>query len=394
MTRVFEDLSRSLVAFEQDSTLVCVVEMSQSSWLVASLAPGVARRPLKKLDPDAEALGKLVERWRGESERAVGRPIARVVVAYEAGRDGFWLARWLRARGLEAYVMHAASIAVSQEHRRPKTDRLDTQLLMRSLLGWLRGEADHCKMCQIPTEQEEDARRAGREREALMKDRTRLVNRMKSILTLAGVRGFNPALAKAKAALAAVRTPGGEPLGVNAMAELERQMERLALVRVQIKALASGRAERVAANPSAQARVMIEQLSQVFGLGVETAELLTVEVFVRALRDQRAVARFVGLTGSPNESGGRRREKGLARSGSSRVRHHLIQLAWRLVRFQPDCELVQWFARRTAGAPAKVRKTMIVALARKLVIALWRMATTGVIPDGLRLHPAVEAAAA
>jgi transposase len=172
------DLSRSLVAFQQDSTLVAVVEMSRSSWLVAGIVPGIGRHPLKKLDPSEEALLALLGRWRDEAA-AAGCTITRLAVAFEAGRDGFWLARWLRARGVEAHVIHPTSVAVSREHRRAKTDRLDTELLKRAFLGWLRGEPDHCSMAAIPTLEQEDAKRPSRERESLVGERTRIVNRMK-----------------------------------------------------------------------------------------------------------------------------------------------------------------------------------------------------------------------
>src|SRR5919106_193699 len=175
------DPSRSLTALEQDSTVIAVIEMSQSKWLVAAVIPGVARQPLKKLDADEEALLKLLHRLRNEANRA-GRAIKRIVVAYEAGRDGFWLARWLRTRDVEAYVIHPTSVAVSREHRRAKTDRLDTELLKRAFLGWLRGERRHCSMAAIPTVGEEDARRPNRERENLVGERTRVVNQMKAIL--------------------------------------------------------------------------------------------------------------------------------------------------------------------------------------------------------------------
>ena len=163
------DLSRSLTALELDSTLIAVIEMSLSSWLVAGIVPGVERQPLKKLAADESALLKLLHRWREEAEKA-GRRIERVAVAFEAGRDGFWLARWLKARSIEAHVIHAASVAVSREHRRAKTDRLDTELLKRAFLGWLRGEHDHCKMVDIPTIKNEDAKRPNRERENLVSE--------------------------------------------------------------------------------------------------------------------------------------------------------------------------------------------------------------------------------
>src|SRR5215468_2926667 len=152
------DLNRSLVAFDQTSTVVAVVELSLKSWVVSGSVPGVQRQPLKKLPADRDRLLALLERWRAEAIKA-GHAITRIAVAFEAGRDGFWLARWLRARGIEAYVMHASSIAMPREHRRAKTDRLDAEALMRSFLGWLRGEARHCRMAAIPTLAQEDAKR-------------------------------------------------------------------------------------------------------------------------------------------------------------------------------------------------------------------------------------------
>src|SRR5580692_3601066 len=202
------DLSRSLVAFEQNSTLVAVVELSLKAWLVSGLVPGLARQPLKKQGADPEALWSLLHRWRDQAIKA-GCKITRTVVAFEAGRDGFWLARWLRARGIEAYVIHPTSIPVSREHRRAKTDRLDTQLLMRAVLGWLRGEAKHCSMAAIPSLQEEDAKRPTRERENLVGERTRIVNRMKACLVRFGIRNFKPTLRKAPKRLNTLCTPEG-----------------------------------------------------------------------------------------------------------------------------------------------------------------------------------------
>jgi transposase len=186
------DLSRSLVVLEQDATLIAVIEMGQSSWLVAGIVPGVERSPLKKLAVDESALLKLL-RWREEAVQA-GHRIKRIAVAFDAGRDGFWLARWLRARGIEAHVIHASSVAVSREHRRAKTDRLDTELLKRAFLGWLRGERNHCKMVAIPTIEDEDAKRPNREREFLVGEQSRIINRMKATLSRLGIRGFNPKL--------------------------------------------------------------------------------------------------------------------------------------------------------------------------------------------------------
>ena len=190
------DLSRSLVALDQNSTMIAVIEMSRSSWLIAGIIPGIDRHPLKKLEPDQEGLLRLLRRWQDEATRA-GRTINRMAVAFEAGRDGFWLARWLRARGIEAHVIHPASIPVSREHRRAKTDRLDTELLKRAFLGWLRGEPNHCNMAAVPTLEQEDAKRPNREREVLVGERTRIVNRMKGTLARLGIRGFKLALRRA-----------------------------------------------------------------------------------------------------------------------------------------------------------------------------------------------------
>jgi transposase len=182
--------------------------MSQSTWLVAGVVPGINRQPLKKLGADERALLQLLHRWRDEVIKA-GHAVDRIAVAYEAGRDGFWLARWLRERGVEAHVIHPTSVAVSPEHRQAKTDRLDTELLKRSFLGRLRGEPGHCSMAMVPTAEEEDARRPNRERENLVSERTRIINRMKSTLARLGIRGFKPTLRKASEQLARLLTPRG-----------------------------------------------------------------------------------------------------------------------------------------------------------------------------------------
>src|SRR3989440_8681952 len=242
------DLSRSLTVLKGDSTLIAVIEMSQSSWLIAGIVPSVERQPLKKLAVDESALLKLLNRWREEAEKA-GRGIERIAVAFEAGRDGFWLARWLRARDIEAHVIHASSIAVSREHRRAKTDRLDTELLKRAFLGWLRGEPRHCSMAKIPTSEEEDAKRPHRERENLVSERTRIVNRMKSTLARLGLRGFKPTLRKAAERLDSLRTAEGVPLPANTLAELRRDMARLRFVMNQIREIEAARLTRLEQHP-------------------------------------------------------------------------------------------------------------------------------------------------
>ena len=381
------DASRSLTAFEQDSTIIAVIEMSRSKWLVAAVIPGIERQPLKKLDADQQALLKLLHRWRIEAAQA-GHQITRMVVAYEAGRDGFWLARWLRARNIEAYVMHPSSVAVSREHRRAKTDRPDTELLMRALLGWLRGERRHCSMAAIPTVDEEDARRPNRERENLVAEQTRLVNRMKAMLARSGIRAFKPTLRHADKQIASLCMAEGMPLPKNTRAELYRDMARLRVIREQIGEIEQERSDRLKRASEDRTHAMVRLLARVIGIGVETADMLVNEILARKLRDRRAVARYAGLTGAPDESGRRRREKGLARAGNARVRRGMIQLAWRFLMFQKDSALAQWYHARTQDRRSGTRKTMIVALARKLLVALWRMVTTGEIPQGVALRPA------
>src|ERR1700737_922065 len=362
-----QDLSRSLVALDQNSTIIAVIEMSQSSWLVAGVLPGIERQPRKKLEPNAEGLLGVLHRWRDEATRA-GKEITRLALAFDAGRDGFWLARWLSARGVEAHVIHASSVAVSREHRRAKTDRLDTELLKRGFLGWLRGERGDCSMARVPTSAEEDAKRPNRERESLA--------------------GEPPRRRGAAERLATVHPPEGMPLPPNALAELQRDMARLGFVVSQIREIEEARQKRLEQQPESGPHARFRLLARIVGVGVETADMLVHEVLSRPMRDRRAVARYAGLTGSPDESGAQRREQGLARAGNARVRRGMIQLAWRFLMFQKESALALWYRARTADSRIGTRKTMIVALARKLIIALWRFVTAGEPMEGVVLRPA------
>jgi transposase len=303
----------------QDSTLVVVIEMGLSSWLVAGMIPGVSREPLKKIDPKAEELLQLLYRWRDEAI-AAGKEITRIAVAYETGRDSFWLARWLRKRGIDAHVIHATSVAISREHRRAKTDRIDTAMLRRGFLGWLRGEPGHCSMAIVPTVAEEDAKRPHRERDSLVHERTSTINRMKSILIQFGVRNFNPVLRKAREKLDAVRTPEGIPLPPNTVAALRRHIERFCVINEQIKAIEQTRLQHLERDPADRFNAMVFLLVRIIGLGVETAEQLVREILSRQLRDRKAVARYSGLTGSPDESGSKRRPPFDSRANAATAR--------------------------------------------------------------------------
>jgi transposase len=350
-----------------------------------SSVPGLARRePEKKLAAQAPAVLALLEQWQAEADKA-GHRIARICVAYEAGRDGFWLARWLRERSIECHVIHPTSIPVSREPRRAKSDRLDLGLLQRSFLGWLRGEKKHCSMAPIPSPEEEDARRLNRERQKLTGESSRLINRMKGCLARLGIRNFNVKLRSATAQLDELHTGEGTPLPPLTRAELHRDLARFALVQAQLREVDQARREQLRQGPADYQR-RVRALRQAHGLGAATADMLSVEIFSRPLRDRRAVARYAGLTGAPDESGRRRHEQGLARAGNARVRHGMIQLAWRFLIFQPESDLARWYRLQTANGRRDIRKTMIVALARKLLITLWQLATTGDVPADLRLR--------
>jgi transposase len=267
-----------------------------------------------------------------------------------------------------------------------KTDRLDIGLLKRAFLGWLRGEEKHCSMAAIPTLEEEDAKRPNREREHLVGKRTGIINRMKAAFVRLGIRGFNPKLRNASERLPALCTPEGTPIPPNTLAELQREMAHLRFINAQIKQIEDTRMEQLEQAPQEGSNPRVLELQRANGVGIETADMLVREVFSRDLRDQRAVARYAGLTGSPDESGSRRREKGLAKAGNARVRRGMIQLAWRFLVHQKASALAQWY--QASVAAGKKRKTMIVALARKLLIALWRFVTTGDVPQGVVLRPA------
>ncbi len=236
--------------------------------------------------------------------------------------------------------------------------------------------------------EEEDTRRPNREREGLVGERTRIVNRIKAGLVRLGIRGFKPTLRNAPERLDTLRTPEGAPLPPNTLAELRRDMARLHFVATQLREIEEARRERLELRPDQGPHAMVCLLARVIGIGLETADMLVHEILSRNLRDRRAVARYAGLTGAPDESGSRRREKGLAKAGNARVRRGMVQLAWRFLLFQKDSTLAQWYRTRTADARSGTRKTMIVALARKLLIALWRFAATGEAPEGVVLRPA------
>ena len=290
------ELNCSRTSLAMDGTLVVVVEMSLSTWLVCAEVPGLQRRAMMKMSVDEAELLSQLHRWRDEAEKRADCRVSRICVAYEAGRDGFWLARCLRGNGIEAHVMHSTSIPVKRDHRRAKTDRLDCQLMMRAFPGWLRREEGHCRMVAVPTAEQEDARRVTRERKGLVREQTKLINRLKAMFACLGIRDFKPHLKKAPERLDGLLTPEGDPIPANTLAEIRRAMDRLVLVREQIKEIEDTRAEKIAQETPAWHHAMVGKLATIHGLGVDTADMLVSEVFYRDIPNRQALARYDGLT--------------------------------------------------------------------------------------------------
>lgn len=373
-------------ALDQDSTLVVVLELSARSWLVGARVPGVGRLSRYALPPSVEALAD----WLGTAKEragAAGRTVTRVVLAYEAGRDGFWLARYLRARGVEVYVIQPSSVLVDRRARRAKTDALDVEMLMRTLLAWLRDEPGVCSMVPIPDVAEEDGRRPVRERQKLIGERLALLNEIDGLLATLGVTGYRPLRQDRRARLAELRTPEGDPLPANAAARIGRVLDRLELVMEQIAELEQAR-DAVLATEAAgggEAETMIRGLARLKGIGAELATVLVREAYVRSFPNRKALGAYAGLTGTPFASGGTAREQGISKAGNRRLRSSLVELAWLWLRYQPGSTLAVWFHSRTGSAGGRMRKVMIVALARKLLVALWRFCRDGVLPEGAAL---------
>lgn len=375
-------------ALDQDSTLVVVLELSGKSWLLGARVPGLSRLSRYSLTPSAteltDMLGKMTER-----AGAQGKAVGRTVLAYEAGRDGFWLARYLEARGVEVYVIQPSSVLVDRRARRAKTDGLDVEMLMRTLLAWLRGEGGVCSMVPIPSEAEEDGHRPTRERQDLVTERRSLANRIDGLLATLRVSGYNPLRRDRRERLAALRTPEGAALPANAMERIVQVLDRLELVMKQIDELEAVR-DAVVTKEAAEgeAEEMIRTLAQLRAIGPELATLLVWEAYIRHFPNRKALGSYSGFTGTPFKSGSMDREQGISKAGNRRLRAALVELAWMWLRYQPDSALSKWFRARVGDARGRIRKVMIAALARKLLVALWRFCRHGVLPDGAVLKTA------
>jgi transposase len=362
-------------------TIFVAIELSQKSWLVTLHSPDRDRISRHKLEGgDHCALLALLERVRARAAGKLGSA-PKVVSCYEAGYDGFWLQRLLMAAGISTLVFDPASIAVEQRSRRAKTDRIDGELLLRTLMAYLRGEPRVVRIVRVPSVEQEDARRASRERDRLVKEQTGHTNRIKALLRLLGMAVGYPRRRDWLNWLERQRDRQGQPMSPHLLAEVTREHARLMLVRQQLAALEQVQAAQASPVPAAMAerRDLLQRLK---ALGPAFATTLTNEVFYKDFRNRRQVGAYCGLTSSPWRSGGIDREQGISKAGNPRARLKAIELAWLWLRHQPESELSRWFRTRTANAGKRARRIAIVALARKLIVALWRYLTTGLVPAG------------
>jgi transposase len=364
-----------------DITLFASLELSKSKWVVTINSPGGEKFSRHLVEGgDGAGLIDLLSRSRAKAEQRYGVPVKAIVIQ-EAGLEEFWIHRLLIANGIESHVVDAASIAVPRRHRRAKTDSIDGETLLRTLMAWARGERRVCSMVQAPSPEEEDRRRLTRERGALLEERIRHTNRIRGLLSGQGIRDYNPLRRDCLKRLEALRTGDGRELPAMLKAEIRRELDRLTLATTQLAAVERARDALIRAdaeernNPAAM-------LLKLKGLGPEFASLLWLEALFRSFANRRQVAAYGGLAPSPWQSGGVERDQGISKSGNRRLRKTMIELAWFWLRHQPDSALSRWFQARVGAAKGRVRRIGIVALARKLLVALWRYVTQGVVPEG------------
>jgi transposase len=369
-----------------DNIVYVSIELSVSSWLVAARLPGVEKSRLHRLEGgDATALLKTIADLQLKASAKLGCS-ADVACCFEAGRDGFWLHRLLTANGISAYILEPTSILVNRRARRAKTDRLDAEGMLRVLVTWLAGDRQVCSMVRVPTPDEEDAKRPHREREQLVHDKQRIENRIEALLFTQGIRG-RPSLRSWERDVAALRTGDGRALPPLLQAELNRLRRRLVLVLELIRELEDNRARAMEEAEVADKMIgKITALQRIRGIGENFAAVLALEVFYRSFDNRRQLASYVGITPIPYQSGGMDRDRSISRAGNPRARTTMVQLAWLWLRYQPDSALAIWFRERVGTLQGRTRRIAIVAVARKLLIALWRYVETGVVPDGVALR--------
>jgi transposase len=365
------------------------LELSRSTWLVTSLSPGrgerISRHQVK--GSDVPALLERFAQLQAKAQERTGEQYPLVVIQ-EAGLDGFWIHRCLVREGIESHIVDAASIAASRRSRRAKTDKLDGEALVRTLLAYKRGEPRVCAMVTVPSVEDEDRRRVCRERRSLVVERIRHVNRIKGLLFAQGIGDYEPLRTNRRARLMELVTGDGRPLPCHVKREIERELDRLELVMRQIKEVERERDAMLEAATDDAPEPASARLLQLRGIGPEFAGVLHAEAFFRSFSNRRQVACYAGLAPSPWQSGNMDRERGVSKAGNKRLRTTMIQVAWLWLRHQPESELTRWYAERVQANGGRIRRVMIVALARKLLIALWQFSSAGVVPKGALLKAA------
>ena len=359
------------------------LELSRSIWLITSLSPGYGEK-MSKHSVRAGDVATLLARFSALKQKAYARigKFFPIVAIQEAGLDGFWLHRVLQSEGVESHVVDPASIATSRRRRRAKTDRIDGEALVRTLLAYKRGEPRVCAMVKAPTPEEEDRRRLCRERKVLTNERVLHVNRIKGLLFAQGVSGYEPLRRDRRRRLDELSTGDGRPLPEHLKRQISRELDRLELLLEQIKAVEGERDELLSAQDAATP-VTAAMLLGIKGIGAEFAAILWSEGLFRHFDNRRQIASYAGLAPTPWQSGSVDREQGVSKAGNSRLRTTLIQLAWLWLRHQPQSALALWFKERVLRNGGRLKKSTIVALARKLLISLWKYVTLGVVIEGV-----------
>ena len=366
--------------YETETVLYMAMELSNEKWRLA-FGDGTHQRQVVIAAGDVVALGEQIAKAKAKWDLLSDTP---VVSCYEAGRDGFWLHHQLTALGIDNRIVDAASIEVSRRARRAKTDRLDARALLGKLLRYEGGERGVWRVVRVPQAQWEDRRQLEREREQLLKERTRHRNRLGAKLVGQGIRipidkGFVQRLEE-------VRLFDGSALPVHLKAGLIRERERLQTVQAQLRAVEREIEALIAGAEELQA---VRALMLLTGVGRVGAWVLVMEIFGwREMANRRQLASLAGLVPSPYNSGGMVRDQGISKAGNRRVRALMIQLAWLWLRYQPGSKHSRWFQERFGVGSKRQRRIGIVALARRLLIDLWRFVESGVVPEGARLKVA------
>ncbi len=381
--QVIADRPKTPSAIRSDLGAIFIsLELSRSTWLITSLSPGGGEKMSKHSVPAGD-ICMLLARFselRRKTFARTGKSLP-IIVIQEAGLDGFWVHRLLQNDGIESHVVDPASIATSRRRRRAKTDRIDGEALLRTLLAYKRGEPRVCAMVKAPTPEEEDRRRLCRERKVLTNERVLHVNRIKGLLFSQGVSGYEPLRRDRRQRLDELRTGDGRPLPKHLKGQISRELDRLELLIEQIKAVETERNALLAAQRVA-APAPTAMLLDIKGIGPEFAAVLWSEGLFRHFDNRRQVASYAGLAPTPWQSGSVAREQGVSKAGNPRLRTTLIQLAWLWLRHQPQSALALWFEERVRRNGGRLKKTTIVALARKLLVALWKYVTAGVVIEG------------